>query len=218
MLFFMKISVSSGGGSGVATESEGVIAETTNPVTHETFHGVLEYANETPVDVAWIVWPLLIVGIALLGGAAAWTDRTVLVWVSAFALLGIAVLGAMTIGIYAAPAALLALGSAVLLHASGRHERTKRVERAVLSKPPTMLEAVLKTLFGAVAVSLGLVMAYYGVSAGLSDACAVETASCVVENTHWDRVAGTAIGSVLSAVGVRAISKQIRSARIVGRA
>lgn len=215
VLFFMEISVSSGGGSEVVTESGGVVTETTNPVTHETFHGVLEYANETPVDVAWIAWPLLIVGVALFVGAVAWADRPPLVWVGALVLLGISVLGAMTLGFYAAPAALFALASAVLLSASGRRER---VERAVRSAPPTMLEAVVKTLLGAVAVALGVSLAYYGTSAGLSEACAVETAACVLESTHWNHVAGTAIGLGLGILGVWTVFVQIRSARMLARA
>jgi hypothetical protein len=214
LLFITKISVSSSSADGLATES-GTVQESTVRTTHETFHGLLAYASETPSDVLLVAWPLLIAGIALLTGAAAWTDRPPLVWVGALVLLGISVLGAMTIGFYAAPAAFFALASAVLLSASGRRER---VERAVRSAPPTILEAVLKTFLGAVAVALGALLAYSGASAGLSEACAVETAACVLENTHWNRVTGTAIGLGFGVLGAWTVFVQVRSARILTQA
>jgi len=67
-------------------------------------------------DPALFFWSLFLLGVALVGGYGAWTATRWLVWVTALALLALSVLAIASIGLFVAPAALLFLLAAILLH------------------------------------------------------------------------------------------------------
>ena len=164
-------------------------------------------------DAFFAVWVLGGVAVSVVGAFAAWTNRTPLVWLTALLLLALSVLGMWSIGFLVAPAALCLLGSAVLLRRAGPREE---VRNAVLDDPPSVSEAVAKTLVGAGAVVVGAGLVYTGsLTRQLFGACARETLACAVEKTHWDAVAVTLAGLVVVSVGCWLLWTQIYAARVL---
>lgn len=163
-------------------------------------------------DAFFAAWMAGGVAVSVVGAVAAWTGRTPLVWVTALLLVGLSILGMWSVGFLVAPAALCLLGSAVLLRKTDRRER---VRRAVLADPPSAREAVTKTLVGVASVVAGAGITYAAsVARPLFDACARETLSCAVENTHWDAVAATVVGLAVLAVGCRLLWTQAYAASV----
>ena len=149
-------------------------------------------------DAFFAAWVLGSVGVALVGAVAAWTNRTPLVWVAALLLTGLSIAGMWSIGFLVAPAALCLLGAAVLSRLAGPRPGART---AIVTNPPTVPEAVVKTLAGTGGMVVGSVLVYVGaVARNLFGACARETLACAVAKTHWDAVAITVLG--LSAVGL----------------
>lgn len=153
---------------------------------------------------------------AVIGAAGAWTDRTALVWVAALLSVGLSLAGAMSIGLFLAPAALLLLGSAVAAQAAGPREG---VRERVVADPPSARERLLKALAGGVSV---------GVGAGLVDAgafdrelfgsCTQETLACALETTNWGAVGLTLLGFGAVAVGGWLVWKQVAVSWVLQRA
>lgn len=154
---------------------------------------------------------LLSVIFALLGGIGAWTNRPSLVWVAALLLTGLSIMGMMSIGFVLAPAALFLLGAALFAQLAG--PRTG-VQEAIRANPPTVPEAVVKTLAGTVSVAVGAGLVYVGAfSQELFTACASETLTCSLANTHWDAVGLTLLGLLAVCLGGWLIWKQVYISR-----
>lgn len=174
--------------------------------------GVLLLPNPL-ADVFFAGIVLLSVIFALVGGVGAWTNRTALVWVAAFLLVSLAILGMMSVGLFLAPAALFLLGAAVFSHLAG--PRTD-LQEAIIANPPTVPEAVVKTLAGTVSVAVGAGVVYIGAfSQELFGACARETVACVLETTQWDAVGITILGLSALSLGGWLIWTQIYIARVL---
>lgn len=168
----------------------------------------------TPLaDVFFAGIVLLSVIFALLGGFGAWTNRTPLVWVTAFLLTGLTILGMMSVGLFLAPAALFLLGAAVFSHLA---EPRTDLQEAILANPPTVPEAVLKTLAGTVSMTAGAGAVYMGAfRQELFGSCANETVACGLETTQWDAVGLTILGLIAISLGGWLIWKQIYIARVL---
>jgi hypothetical protein len=164
-------------------------------------------------DVFFAGWVLGSVALALVGGIAAWTNRTPLVWVAALLLTALSFVALTSIGLYIAPAGLLLLGSALLSQLAGPREE---VRDAIAADPPTVQEAVLKTLAGTVSVAVGAGLVYVGAfTRELFGACATESLACALEKTHWDAVGMTVVGLVGVGLGGWLIWKQVYVARVL---
>lgn len=156
---------------------------------------------------------LLSVLFALIGAFGAWTNRTPLVWVAALLLTGLAVIGMMSIGLLIAPTALFLLGAAFFSQLAG--PRTD-VQEAIIENPPTVREAVLKTLAGAVSVAVGGGLVYIGAfSQELFGSCARETLSCALNTTNWGAVGLVVLGLSVISYGSWLLWKQAYVARIL---
>lgn len=158
-------------------------------------------------DVFVAAWMLGSVGLSLVGGVAAWTNRTLLAWVAALLLTGISILGLMSIGLFIAPAAVCLLGAALLLQRAQPSEDSQKANDTEL---PTVRDAVSKTLAGTSSVAVGLWLVY--VSALLRDlfgACARETLPCVIDKTHWGRVGISVLGAAMVGFGGWLLWKQV---------
>ena len=174
--------------------------------------GALLYPNPF-ADAFFAAWVLFGVGVSVVGGAAAWTNRTALAWVAALLLTALSVAGMMSVGFLIAPAALCLLGAAVCSHRAGPRAGA---QEAILADPPTVLEAVLKTLVGIGSVVLGLGLVYAGAFArDLFDACASETLSCSLANTHWDAVGIALSGLVAVGLGCWLVWRQVYAGRVL---
>lgn len=115
----MKVVMVSQSGTVVSSESRGVIRKTVSPVRRETYHGALELLNSPYYSDPMILgWPLIFIGLAIVGGISAWTGRMRVAWAVAFVMTAIAVLAINTIGLYLAPPAFLLLISVILLQRS----------------------------------------------------------------------------------------------------
>ena len=159
---------------------------------------------------------LLPVIFALVGGVGAWTNRTSLVWVAALSLTGLTILGMMSIGFFIAPATLFSLGAALFSQLSG--PRTD-VQEAIVTNPPTVPEAVLKTLAGTVSGAVGAGLVYIGAfRQELFGACASETLACAIDKTHWDAVGLTVSGLVVISLGGWLVWKQVYISRVLASA
>jgi hypothetical protein len=156
---------------------------------------------------------LLSVIFALVGVVGAWTDRTVLAWVAAILETGLTMLGMLSIGFVLIPTALFSLGTAISSHLAGPRVG---VQQAISSDPPTVPEAVLKTLGGTVSIAVGAGLVYFGsFRRELFGSCANETLACAVETTHWDAVGITGIGLTAACIGGWLVWKQIYISRVL---
>lgn len=164
-------------------------------------------------DVFFAGWVLFSTLLSLVGAIGAWTNRLSLVWVAALLLAGLSIVGMWSIGLFIAPAALLLLGAALLLQVAG--PRTD-VRDAIRSNPPTVPDAVLKTLAGSVSVAVGAGLVYVGAfSQELFGACATETVDCAIEKAHWNAIGLTVIGLIAVGFGGWLIWKQVYIARVL---
>jgi hypothetical protein len=75
-------------------------------------------------DPALFFWALCVLGFTIVGGYGVWTGNRHVVWAIGLGLLALSVLGILSIGLFVAPAALLFLGSGVLLTLSHRTDAT----------------------------------------------------------------------------------------------
>lgn len=167
-------------------------------------------------DVFFAGWVLVAVALALVGAIAAWTNRTPLVWAAALLLTGLSIVGMWSIGAFVAPAALCLLGSALLSQVAGPRSG---VREAIAADPPTVPEAVLKTLAATGCLLAGAGLVYLGAVAGeLFGACARETLACALDNTHWDAVGTTLVGLVALGFGGWLLWKQVYVARVLASA
>lgn len=163
-------------------------------------------------DVFFAGWVLVAVGLAVVGGVAAWTDRTPLLWVAALSLAALSVVGMWSIGFLVAPAALLLLGAAALSQVSGSH--AERRARAVSTTPS---DAVLRPLGGVAAVGGGGWLVYASAfRQELFGACASETLACVLGTTHWAAVGTTVLGLAAVGVGCWLLWKYVYVGRLLG--
>ncbi len=118
VLFFAPFTVTSGGRVSRGTESG--VSETVVEASTTTYHGTVELMGSyTPTNWALLAIPLAVLGFSLLGGVGLWTRRAEPLWTAVVGLLVLTVAGAMTIGVYALPSALLLGISGVLLGTSG---------------------------------------------------------------------------------------------------
>lgn len=164
-------------------------------------------------DVFFAGWVLFSVGLTIVGGFAAWTSRTPLIWVTSILLLIVSILGMMSIGFLIAPAALFLLGAALFSQVAGPREG---VQEAIIADPPTTTQMVLKTLGGVVSVALGAGLVYSGAFVQtLFGACIQETLACALSKTHWDTVGLTVAGLVIISLGGWLIWKQLYIARVL---
>lgn len=159
---------------------------------------------------------LLSVLFSLIGGIGVWLNRTSIVWVAAFLLTGLAIIGMLSIGLFIAPAALFLFLAALFSQLSG--PRTE-VQEAIHDDPPTVPQAVLRTLVGAVSMVVGVIMVHFGAfSQELFGACASETAACALNKTNWDGVGLTVLGLVILSLGGWLLWKQVYIARVLSSA
>lgn len=165
-------------------------------------------------DAFFAGWVVIAVALALTGAVAAWTRRTPIVWVAAILLSGLAVVGVMSVGLYIAPAALALLVSAGLLQLTGPREWPRE---AILAEPPTVLEAVLKTLAGAIVVVLGVGLVYEGAVGRelFLRGCANETLVCALAVTNWDAVGLTIVGLAALGGGAYLVWRQVYVGRVL---
>lgn len=165
-------------------------------------------------DAFFAAWVLVAVGLAVVGALGAWTGRTVLVWIAALLLVGLTVVGMWSLGLFFAPAALALLGAAVASLSTG--PRPDAYED-VRSDPPSVLDAVLKTLGGTVAVIVGIGLVYEGtvVRELFARGCASETLTCALAVTRWDAVGLSALGLAAVGVGGWLIWKQVAVGRVL---
>lgn len=148
-------------------------------------------------DAFFAGWVAVGVGLALVAGVAAWTNRPPLLWLATFALAALCVVGMWSIGLFFAPAAALALGAALLSRLAGAPE----AGGGRRSDPPTDPNAGRKALAGAASAAVGAVLVYVGAFAReLFGSCARETLDCATAGIHWDAMGTTLVG--LLAVGL----------------
>lgn len=164
-------------------------------------------------DVFFAAWVLVSVILALIGGSAAWTHRTPLVWAAALLLTGLSIVGLWSVGPFIAPAALFLLGSAILLQWAGPR---KEIQEAIIADPPTVREVALKALVGINSVAVGSWLVYAGAFAReLFGTCARETLVCAIGKTHWDALGITVLGLIAVGLGGWLLWKQIDIARVL---
>lgn len=163
-------------------------------------------------DAFFAAWVVFAVGLAIVGAVGAWTRRTGLVWVAAVLLTGVAIVGIMSIGLYVLPAALALFGAAV---ASQLTPPRRGVHEAIQADPPSVLDAVLKTLGGTVAAVIGAGLVYEGtfVRELFTGGCARETLDCALAVTRWDAVALSVIGFTAVGVGGWLVWRQVAIGR-----
>lgn len=159
---------------------------------------------------AWVVGSVLL---ALVGGVAAWTNRTPLAWVAALLLTALSIVAITSIGLFVAPSAVFLVGAALLSHLTGPRGDARE---AIAANPPTVRETVLKASvgIGSMAVGAGLVYAT-AVVRGLFEACSNETLACAIESTHWFAVGGTVLGLLAIGVGGWLVWKQLYVAHVL---
>lgn len=164
-------------------------------------------------DVFFAAWVLAAVGLAAVGGLAAWTARTALVWLAGLLLSALAVVGIWSIGLFVAPAAVCLLAAATCL----QFDRPRRVAQLSVAEAIAARGAVTRALAGAATAALGAWLVYAGaVERGLFGACARETLSCALAVARWDAVALTAVGLVAAAGGGWLCYRQVQLARVSG--
>jgi hypothetical protein len=159
---------------------------------------------------AWVIGSALI---ALVGGVAAWTNRTPLAWVAAILLSALSVVTLTSLGLFIAPAAVCLLGAALLSHWTG--PRTDARE-AIAANPPSLRETVLKAVAGVGSIALGSGLVYVtAVVRGLFEACSNETLACAIDAIHWFALGGTVLGLLAVGFGGWLLWKQIYVARVL---
>ena len=164
-------------------------------------------------DAFFAGWVLFGVGLSLVGGVGARTNRTPLVWVAALLLAGLAIAGMMSIGLFLAPAALCLLGSAVFSQLAGPRAD---VREAITADPPTASDLVRKSLLGIGSMAVGIGLVYVGAfTQELFGACASETLACALDKTHWDAVGITLLGLLAVGFGGWLVWKQVYVARVL---
>lgn len=153
---------------------------------------------------------------AVVGAVGAWTNRAALVWVAALLSVGLTLVGAMSVGLLFAPAALLLLGSAVAAQAAGPD--SARRER-LLADPPEPRERAQKALLGVASVVVGAaVVDAAALDRQLFGSCAQETLACALETTNWGLVALTLLGFGAVAVGGWLLWRQVYVTRLLAGA
>ena len=153
---------------------------------------------------------------AAVGAAGAWTDRAVVVWVAALLSVGLSLVGAMSVGLFFAPTALLLLGSAVAAQAAGPRSG---VRERIVADPPSSRERLLRTLAGAASILVGVGLVNVGAfGQELFGSCARETLACALETTNWGAVGVTVLGFAAVAVGGWLVWKQVYVSRVLRRA
>lgn len=169
----------------------------------------------TPLaDVFFAAWVVGSVLLALVGGVAAWTNRTPLAWVAALLMTGLSIVAMTSLGLFTAPSAVFLLGAALLSQLAGPRED---VREAIAANPPTVRETALKAGAGVGSIAVGAVLVYVNaIARELFEACASETVACVVEATHWLAVGGTVLGLLAISVGGWLVWKQVYVARVLG--
>ncbi len=165
-------------------------------------------------DAFFAAWVLFAVVLAVVGALGAWTRRTALVWVTALLLAGLSIVGMWSLGPFVAPASLALLGAAV---ASLWTAPRPGVHEAILDNPPSVLEAVLKTLAGVVLVGVGIGLVYDGaiVRELFARGCSSETLSCMLAVTRWDAVGLSLLGSAGIGSGGWLVWKQVAIGRVL---
>lgn len=155
----------------------------------------------TPLaDVFFAAWVVVAVGLAVLGGVAAWTRRTPLVWVAGLLLAALSIAGMWSIGGLIAPSAILLLVAAVVLQLWGPPP-DGRPSSAL--DPPSVREAARYTLGGTAALLGGSWLVYQGVFVRelFVAGCAQETLDCAISVTRWDAVGLSFLGLVALGFG-----------------
>lgn len=164
-------------------------------------------------DVFFAAWVLAAVGLAAVGGLAAWRGRTAVVWLAGLLLAGLAVLGMMSFGLYVAPAAVSLLAAATCLQL----DRPRRVRQLSVAEAVADRGDVARALAGAGAAAVGAWLVHAGaVERGLFGACARETLSCALAVARWDAVGLTAVGLVAVGAGGWLCYRQFQLARVSG--
>lgn len=164
-------------------------------------------------DAFFAGWVVVAVGLAAVGGFAAWTNRTPLAWAAALLLAGLSIAGMWSLGLFVAPAAVFLLGAALLSQLAGPRSGSR--ER-IVADPPATRDAVLRTLAGASALVVGGWLVYANALArDLFGACARETLDCVVESTRWDAAGLTVFGLVAIGLGGWLLWTQVYVARVL---
>jgi len=163
-------------------------------------------------DAFFAAWVLFAVVLAVVGALGAWTSRTALVWVAALLLSGLSVVGMWSLGLFVAPAALVLIGAAIASLLTGPRPGA---HEGVFNDPPSVLEAVLKTLAGAVLVVVGASLLYGGavVRELFTRGCSSETLDCALAVTRWDAVGLSVLGLAAIGIGGWLVWKQL----VVGR-
>jgi hypothetical protein len=165
-------------------------------------------------DVFFAGWVLLSVILSIVGGIGAWTNRSPLIWVAAILLIGLTIIGILSIGRFIAPAAFFMFGSALFSQLAG--PRTENMD-AITTDPPTESEVVQKTLAGIGSVVVGAGLVYVGAFAReLFGACASETVACAVEKTQWGAVGISVLGLIAISLGGWLFWRLIYTTRPVG--
>jgi hypothetical protein len=165
-------------------------------------------------DVFFAGWVLLGVLLSIVGGIGAWRNRSPLIWVAAISLIGLTIVGILSIGRFIAPAGFFMLGSALFSQLAG--PRTENLE-AIRTDPPTESEVVWKTLAGIGSVVVGVGLVYVGAFAQeLFGACASETIACAIEKTQWGAVGVSVLGLIAISLGGWLFLRLIYTTRAVG--
>lgn len=165
-------------------------------------------------DVFYAVWVLATVALAGIGAIGAWTRRSALMWVAALLLAGLSILGMWSFGLFVAPAAVVLLGAAVASYWTGPQ---LGAHKAVLENPPSVLEAVLKTLAGTALVVVGAGLTYEGaiVRELFTRGCARETLECALAVVRWDGAGLAVFGLAGIGTGGWLVWRQVAVGRVL---
>lgn len=165
-------------------------------------------------DAFFAAWVLFAVLLAVFGAIGAWTRRSALVWVAALLLSGLTVVGMWSIGGFIAPVALGLLGAAVATLWTGSRPGA---HEAVVENPPSVLEAVIKTLTGTVLVVAGVALAYEGtvVRELFTRGCSSETLACALAAVRLDAVGLSILGLAAIGSGGWLVWRQVAVGRVL---
>lgn len=165
-------------------------------------------------DAFFAAWVLFAVILAVFGAIGAWTRRSALVWVAALLLSGLTVAGMWSIGGFVAPAALGLLGAAVASLWTGPRPGA---HEAIVKDPPSVLEAVIKTLAGTVLVVAGAALAYEGtvVRELFTRGCSSETLACALAVMQWDGIGLSILGLAAIGSGGWLVWRQVAVGRVL---
>jgi hypothetical protein len=165
-------------------------------------------------DAFFAAWVLFAVLLAVFGAIGAWARRSALVWVAALLLSGLTVVGMWSIGGFIAPAALGLLGAAVATLWTGSRPGA---HEAVVEDPPSVLEAVTKSLAGTVLVVAGAALAYEGtvVRELFTRGCSSETLACALAVMRLDAVGLSILGLATVGSGGWLVWRQVAVVRVL---